>query len=165
MKDRKLTKFPTIFTADTLFLSLCGIGFSKHSPGSMAALIAIPFILLIHKWAIPTLLFLPVFILAIVGSSVVCQYHQRKNQVQNPPYVVIDAAFGMFLCWSFAPSSEPQNIIIAFALFRLFAFLNPWPSRLLIQRLTGGAGVVLDGIVHALYAGMVYYIINYLLLT
>jgi len=44
--------------------------------------------------------------------------------------------------------------IAAFLLFRLFDIWKPWPIRDLDHRLAGGAGIMLDDLVAALYAAL-----------
>ena len=41
---------------------------------------------------------------------------------------------------------------LSFALFRLFDIWKPWPIRDLDHRLAGGAGIMLDDVIAALYA-------------
>ena len=45
--------------------------------------------------------------------------------------------------------------VLAFALFRLFDIWKPWPIRDLDHRLGGGAGIMLDDLVAALYAALI----------
>jgi phosphatidylglycerophosphatase A len=44
--------------------------------------------------------------------------------------------------------------ILAFALFRAFDIVKPWPIRDLDHRIKGGAGIMLDDLVAALYAAL-----------
>jgi phosphatidylglycerophosphatase A len=42
--------------------------------------------------------------------------------------------------------------LAAFALFRFFDILKPWPIRLVEKRFSGGLGIMLDDVVAAVYA-------------
>jgi phosphatidylglycerophosphatase A len=45
--------------------------------------------------------------------------------------------------------------LLAFALFRCFDILKPWPINWLDERVHGGFGVMLDDLLAALYAVLV----------
>jgi phosphatidylglycerophosphatase A len=52
---------------------------------------------------------------------------------------------------------EIRHALLAFALFRLFDIVKPWPARQL-ERLHGGLGIMMDDVaagVYALLAGLV----------
>jgi phosphatidylglycerophosphatase A len=43
---------------------------------------------------------------------------------------------------------------LAFVLFRLFDIWKPWPIREVDHRMRGGAGIILDDLMAALYAAI-----------
>jgi phosphatidylglycerophosphatase A len=52
----------------------------------------------------------------------------------------------------------PERTILWFALafvfFRIFDILKPWPIREVDHRMRGGAGIILDDLMAALYAAV-----------
>ena len=57
----------------------------------------------------------------------------------------------MFLC----PAAGWMAFAAGFALFRLFDIIKPFPAGLIDRRMRGGAGVMLDDLVAAIYANFV----------
>jgi phosphatidylglycerophosphatase A len=58
-----------------------------------------------------------------------------------------------------APSGW-QWVLLAFALFRLFDILKPWPVRALDERVGGGLGIMLDDVAAGLYAWAVMQMVS-----
>jgi phosphatidylglycerophosphatase A len=46
---------------------------------------------------------------------------------------------------------EIRDALLAFALFRLFDIVKPWPARQL-ERLHGGLGIMMDDVAAGMYA-------------
>jgi phosphatidylglycerophosphatase A len=63
---------------------------------------------------------------------------------------VIDEVAGMMLAVLVVPPT-PSTLLVAFALFRVFDVLKPFPANV-SQRLRGGLGVMVDDLVAGLYA-------------
>jgi phosphatidylglycerophosphatase A len=76
----------------------------------------------------------------------------------DPACIVIDEIAAMPLALA-GLDLKPWNVLIAFALFRLFDVWKPWPVRQ-SQNLPGGVGIVIDDLLAALYAcGAIHLII------
>lgn len=132
-----------------------GTGFSPWAPGTAGTLAAIPVYLLfvripfpLHELTVAAFLFLAV---AVAGRA---QAHWGNKDDQR---IVIDemAGYLVAMLW-LAPTAA--SVALGFFLFRLFDIVKPWPIRRL-ERLPGGAGVVLDDILAGVYANLLHRLI------
>ena len=73
--------------------------------------------------------------------------------VKDPQQVVIDEVLGYLLTVMFHSLTLPL-LAAAFFLFRFFDILKPFPVNR-VQKLNGGAGVVVDDLVAGVYANIV----------
>lgn len=78
---------------------------------------------------------------------------------EDPQIVVVDEVLGQWLTLGGAARLNWRSLLFALALFRLFDILKPPPIRL-IERVPGGAGIVLDDIMAGLYAALVLFIMG-----
>jgi phosphatidylglycerophosphatase A len=75
---------------------------------------------------------------------------------KDPQVVVIDEVVGQWITLAGAVTLNGKSWIAAFALFRLFDIWKPLPVRQL-ERIPGGAGIVLDDAMAGIYAALVLY--------
>jgi phosphatidylglycerophosphatase A len=75
---------------------------------------------------------------------------------KDPQIVVIDEVVGQWITLAGASTLNAKSWITAFALFRLFDIWKPPPVRQL-ERIPGGAGIVLDDAMAGIYAALVLY--------
>jgi phosphatidylglycerophosphatase A len=75
---------------------------------------------------------------------------------KDPQIVVIDEVVGQWITLAGASALNAKSWIAAFALFRLFDIWKPAPVRQL-ERVPGGAGIVLDDAMAGIYAALVLY--------
>ncbi len=87
----------------------------------------------------------------IVAGIWICGESARRIGVHDHGGIVWDEIAGMYVTLLAAPVSV-AGFALAFGLFRLFDIVKPWPIRDLDHRLGGGAGIMLDDLVAALYA-------------
>jgi len=76
--------------------------------------------------------------------------------------IVWDEICGMYLTLVVAPP-QLSAWILGFLLFRGFDIVKPWPIRDLDHRLKGGAGIMLDDLVAALYAALLLALYGWLM--
>ena len=89
---------------------------------------------------------------AMAGIGVwICGESARRIGVHDHGGIVWDEIVGMYLTLFLAPPTA-AGWLVAFVLFRVMDIVKPWPIRDLDHRLGGGAGIMLDDVVAALYA-------------
>jgi phosphatidylglycerophosphatase A len=74
----------------------------------------------------------------------------RQSGVTDPSFVVIDEVAGQMIALIAAPLRW-KTLLAGFILFRAFDILKPPPLRLL-EKIPGGAGIMLDDVGAGLYA-------------
>ncbi|OHX19528.1 phosphatidylglycerophosphatase A [Chromobacterium sphagni] len=128
-----------------------GSGLMRKAPGTWGTLVAYPlfFPLLamgVSGWWLLALC-LPLFILGVY----VCGITGRALGVHDYGGIVWDEVVGMLMVLAFAPANW-KGWLLAFALFRVFDIVKPWPIRWFDQRVGGGFGVMVDDVIAALFA-------------
>jgi phosphatidylglycerophosphatase A len=93
------------------------------------------------------LICIPVFALGVWAAEVT----GRALGVSDFGGIVIDEIVAMWLVLCVAPPTW-LGWLVAFALFRAFDIIKPWPIRWLDQYVKGGFGVMIDDILAAVFA-------------
>lgn len=141
-------------------LSTVGMaGESPVAPGTLGALIALPFGWLLSgaSWhGHLTILFLT----TIVSVIIVDRFLSGRDNT-DPPEVVLDEFIGCLIALAFVPW-EAAWVIAAFILFRLFDIWKPWPIRVVDRRIHGGIGVIGDDVLAGLFSGLILYGLNHM---
>ena len=124
------------------------VGYVPVAPGTAGSLVAVMVVLALGPIRIGMALacLVPLAGIAILAAGEVA----RARQQTDPSEVVIDEAAGMWLTLALAPAGVPAAMV-AFAAFRVFDVVKPFPVRRL-ERLPGGWGIVADDLGAALYA-------------
>lgn len=137
----------------SLLATFFGSGKLKPGPGTWGSLAALglwsaiaPFIPAV--WRTPAALFGAAVTLA-VGIPAATRVERAMGK-EDPSCVVIDEVSGQMLALVAAPLHW-KSLLAAFILFRAFDILKPSPVRYL-ERIPGGAGIMLDDIGAGLYA-------------
>ena len=129
-----------------------GAGLAPKAPGTVGSL---PGVLL--AWLtlpLPLAWRIAIGLLLIVAGIWICGESARRIGVHDHGGIVWDEITGMYLVLLVVPP-EMALWALSFALFRLFDIWKPWPIRELDHRLAGGAGIMLDDLVAALYASSI----------
>lgn len=87
-----------------------------------------------------------VLIIGIPAATIVA----RESNSADPQHVVIDEVCGQWIALLFMPPIW-QSAVVCLVLFRIFDIVKPPPARQL-ERLHGGAGVMLDDVAAGSYA-------------
>jgi phosphatidylglycerophosphatase A len=128
-----------------------GTGLAPKAPGTVGTLLGLPLFWLIAVIApdLPNrvILLIAAFLLGVWA----CGRTGRALGVADHGGMVWDEIAAFALVLLFTPAGW-QWMALAFALFRLFDILKPWPIRLADTRLKGGFGVMFDDLLAALYA-------------
>jgi phosphatidylglycerophosphatase A len=127
-----------------------GTGYLPLIPGTIGTLVAIPLSLALNHWATFSLGLAIVSLAVAIGcaialSSKACEILRQKD----PQVIVIDEVVG-FLLANFLSLSKLSVLLTSFFLFRFFDIAKIYPASRL-ERLPGGAGVVLDDVAAGIY--------------
>ncbi len=128
-----------------------GTGLSPVAPGTVGSLLGV-----LLAWLT---LGLPFAAQAGLGAALVvagvwlCGESARRIGVHDHSGIVWDEIAAMYLVL-FWQDFEPVTWAVGFGLFRLFDIWKPWPISDLDHRMKGGAGIMLDDLVAALYAAV-----------
>jgi phosphatidylglycerophosphatase A len=136
-----------------------GAGYFPKGPGTAGSVAAIllAWLLMLAGFSNLSFILLAMALLypAIRASGIVAVESGRKD----PQIVVIDEVLGQWLTLGGALRLNWRSLLIALALFRFFDILKPPPIRL-IERIPGGAGIVLDDIMAGVFGAMVLFVLQ-----
>jgi phosphatidylglycerophosphatase A len=139
----------------TAVATFFGIGYLKPGPGTWAslatALLWLGTARTLHPSPNALLAILLIAVaLAIALGVPAATIAERASGRHDPGFVVIDEVAGQSIALLFCPP-DWRHATIAFALFRLFDIVKPFPIRRL-ERLPAGWGIVFDDVAAGLYA-------------
>lgn len=121
-----------------------GSGVAPRAPGTWGSLAAIPLWFAI-AWLPLTAYWVVVAIAFIVGIWL-CGKTARDLKVHDHGGIVWDEFVGMWIALALIPDNI-YGVLMAFALFRLFDVVKPWPISWIDQRAPGGLGIMVDDVV------------------
>lgn len=139
-----------------------GLGYSTVAPGTAGSILALLVAFFLIKGIVLYLIITIVvfFFMGVIASS----YVEKEKEIKDPSSVVIDEIVGMWIGVLFIPHLW-WSFLIAFALFRLFDIIKPFPANSL-QKLGGGLGIMIDDVIAGVYAlistHLILLFINYL---
>lgn len=139
-----------------LFATGLKSGYAKVMPGTFGTLPAIPLILLTDSFSILTKFM--IFIFLFVGGIIVSEYYEQYFNKKDPGEVVIDEIAAYYMMLMFIPISL-TTLLLSFVLFRIFDITKPYPIKKL-ESIGGGVGIMLDDILAAIYALVIFIIIQ-----
>ena len=128
-----------------------GAGLLPVMPGTWGSLAALPCAWVIHGlWGVAGLA-----IGATIVFAVGCKDASHRSGVKDPGAIVIDEVAAQRLVL-LPPPLDPLSYAAAFLLFRIFDIWKPWPVGLADRRVHGGLGIMLDDLLAAVYAVLVF---------
>jgi phosphatidylglycerophosphatase A len=133
------------------------LGYVPKGPGTAGSLGALAI-----AWALHAYLGISAAYLAFLGVLLIAPAIWAAGRMakdigsKDPQIVVIDEVVGQWITLAGASTLNAKSWIAAFALFRLFDIWKPPPVRQL-ERIAGGAGIVLDDAMAGIYAALVLY--------
>lgn len=141
-----------VMTNPVMFLAFgFGTGLTPKLPGTSGTLVGIVLAWLTLPFGL--MVQFMVAIALIVSGIWLCGEAARRMGVHDHPGIVWDEIAAMYLLLVVA-APEITAWAAAFLLFRLMDILKPWPIRDIDHRLGGGAGIMLDDLLAALYAAV-----------
>jgi phosphatidylglycerophosphatase A len=136
-----------------LIASFFGSGLVKPASGTWGSLAAlVPGIYIGMSYG-PFGLITASLIAYVIGHLACVVWLSKAPDDADPSAIVIDEVAGLWLALSCAPLS-PLGIALAFALFRLFDIVKPFPINLVEAKIKGAHGVMLDDIMAGVWAGL-----------
>lgn len=132
-----------------------GSGLLPRAPGTWGTVAGIAVYLAFVPFGTPAVA--TVTAIAIVAGIPICGIAARRLGVHDHPAIVWDEIAGIFVTLLFVPPHWAW-ILAAFAVFRFFDVLKPWPIRLLDRRMPGGIGIMADDVVAGMLAGGLLYL-------
>lgn len=126
-----------------------GTGLAPVMPGTFGTLAAFPFLMAFPYITIAGQLLLTLAV-CLLGFWL-CDKTARDMQIHDHPAIVWDEVAGMMITMLAVPITLP-NLVVGFALFRLFDITKPWPIRYFDKQVHGGIGIMLDDIVAGIFS-------------
>lgn len=151
MKEQKI-QTPSVPVV--LFLSWFYTGKFPKAPGTVGSLATLPLIFFLHYININIYSLLTLIVALYVAAVIVTEHVQKKYQLHDPQWIVIDEVIGMLITWSFVRTIDFPILFLVFSLFRFFDIVKIWPASY-FDRLHHGFGTITDDVISALYAGII----------
>lgn len=126
-----------------------GSGLAPKAPGTFGTLAAVPLFWLLSSLSLSEYLFVVVF--ATVVGIYFCGQTASDLGVHDHPGIVWDEFVGFWITMIAVPITG-WNLLLGFALFRLFDIWKPWPIKWVDKHVHGGFGIMLDDILAGLLA-------------
>jgi len=132
-----------------------GCGYSPFAPGTAGSLASIAIAVLLCGWDSETSGFRCYLFCFSIRQSLPPELWPSNPGRKDPQVVVVDEVVGQWLTLAGARHLNWMTFATAFALFRLFDIWKPPPIRR-IERIPGGAGIVLDDMMAGVYGHLSY---------
>ncbi len=142
MIDRDLLSKLDLKAPYTWLATWGGLGFFRPAPGTWGTLGALPPGLIALKgFGLPGLL---VLILAVTLAGLwASRKFEERTQTHDNSSIVIDEVAGMMIALS-STGGALLPVVAAFALFRFFDILKPWPVGFIDRKIPGAPGIMCD---------------------
>jgi phosphatidylglycerophosphatase A len=128
-----------------------GSGLAPRAPGTVGTLLGLPLFWLIAAASPELMTRIAILIVAFLLGVWACGHTGQALGVADHGGMVWDEIVAYALVLLFTPAGWLW-IALAFALFRLFDILKPWPIRFADTHLKNGFGVMFDDLLAAGYA-------------
>ncbi len=153
-------------------ITMCGIGYSKYIPGTMASFITCLIYIFFFTLKLNLYLLISFLFLTTIISIVLIDKLSRHFKEKDAKEIVIDEFIGqsipILIFYSFVSFSDSGNFFIltfiSFLFFRFFDILKPYPINLIDKKIKNGFGVVFDDIIAGIYSSISILIIFVIIL-
>jgi phosphatidylglycerophosphatase A len=133
------------------------VGYVPKGPGTAGSLGALAVAWGLHTYLSTSGAWLAFFALLLLAPAIWAAGRVAKDTgTKDPQVVVIDELVGQWITLAGAITLNWKSWLGAFLLFRAFDIWKPPPVRQL-ERIPGGAGIVLDDVMAGIYAALVLY--------
>lgn len=139
-----------------------GSGLLKPAPGTWGSLVGTIFAIFLWKLTACTAFFIVLTLVSFIAGCYICDKTSQALGVHDDGRIVWDEIVAMFLIFAFLPEYHWLYYLLAFATFRLFDIVKPYPIRYFDQHLQGGLGIMFDDILAAVYSLLSLYLIAWI---
>ena len=154
--------YQTVFTRPFYFIAYgFGTGLVPRAPGTAGSLLAVFVFLPLLAFPLPVQI--GVIIAGLIAGIYITDRVADELQLKDPSAIVWDEFIGMWIVLLWLPSV--WWVAPAFALFRLFDILKPWPVSLADRELSGGLGIMMDDVLAGVYALLVLQLCHFVWVT
>ncbi len=162
MKNARLNKHLLFHPLHCIAVGF-GSGLLPKAPGTWGTLVGV-----LLYWPLSQFTGIGYSLCILIGfvlGVIVCEKTTRFLEVHDHPSIVWDEVLGFWIAmWSLP--FDWRAIILAFALFRFFDILKPWPIGWLDKRVSGGVGIMLDdvvaGVMACILGGVIWHFVQYI---
>lgn len=143
-----------------LIATFFGCGLIPFAPGTWGTIGGLFFVMFVLSFfgssALPIALALICFLAIWSIDSI-----QKQTKTHDDSSIVIDEVAGLILAFILLPEITLKTGALAFLLFRAFDILKPWPISSFDANMKGAAGVLVDDLLAAFFAGLVIIGLDY----
>ncbi len=159
MPDPEIIKKLDFKNPATWVATWFGCGLMHPAPGTWGTLGALPIGLILAALGGKIALLVGIIFIFALGLWSSAQF-EKMTGTHDSSMIVIDEVAGIWITL-LASTLSPLSIVLAFALFRFFDVLKPWPISWLDRNVSGAPGVMLDDILAGVFAGLCLYGIHH----
>jgi phosphatidylglycerophosphatase A len=134
-----------------------GSGLVPRAPGTAGSLLGLAAAILAAQWG--AWIAVAITVVVVVAGVWICGEGARRLGVHDHPAIVWDEIAGMMIAMLAAPPGWGWTAL-AFALFRAFDIIKPWPIREIDHAMRGGAGIMLDDVMAGILAALVLLLVR-----
>ena len=150
-----------------LLATSCGLGLAPVAPGTFGTLGGVGLAVVLQQFTsgarLAVALAVAAIILLVIGGTMT-SFSDRVFGAKDPKAFVLDEVVGYLIAltaWvAFHGDPSVWAIAAAFAAFRVFDILKPYPIYRL-EDVAGAPGVMLDDVAAGLYAALVIVVLGY----
>ncbi len=144
------------FWGARLLTSAGGLGFFPFFPGTVTSLATVAALF----WAMPdkTVLLMLLILTSFLGMTLTPLIEERRGK--DPSEITLDEVAGQLMTFIFTGGWSLPLLAAGFVLFRLFDIIKPFAIND-VQKIPGGAGVVLDDLLAGFYSAVILAVFHY----
>jgi phosphatidylglycerophosphatase A len=136
-----------------------GCGLMRPGPGTWGTIGGIPLGILLLGVGGKLSLIVGIVLIFTLGLWAARKF-EAMTATHDNSMIVIDEVAGIMIAL-LGSTLSPLSILLAFALFRFFDILKPWPIRALDRNVTGPLGVMIDDVAAGMATAACLYWIHY----